>query len=206
MGFSAGSANSPKGAQAEIDKALAPLQTKSGVELSLKRKSVNSLLAREKNGEGKLFYRKGKLRLEMQSPDESLLVLDGKTVWLETKLDKEMGGKTIVSKTSTRSLKKSSTLLTALLENGRLAKEFKLSKRKEENGEVKLDFLPKVADKSEIQTLSLWIDGAGLRKVLYTDDKENEVTFEFGEPMPLDSKSDQLFVYKPPKGAEVTEF
>lgn len=208
LGFSVLAATKAATVQAEIDKALAPLRTKQGVEVSLKRRSVNTLLAREKSGEGRLFYRRGRLRLEMKSPEESLLVLDGKSIWLETKLDKELGGKTIVSKTSAGSFKKSNTLIAALLENKDLLKEFKLKRRRSESGQVLLEFLPKDASKSEIQSLSLWLkDGSsGLAKVQFTDDKENEVSLEFGETKALGVDVDTLFKYVPPKGADVTEF
>lgn len=208
LGFSLIGGAKTGSVQAEIDKALAPLRTKGGVELSLKRKSVNSMLAREKLGEGRLYYRKGLLRLVMKSPEESLLVVDGKTIWLESKLDKEMGGKTIVSKTSAGSLRKSKTLIAALLENRNLTKEFKLKKRKSEEGQVRFDFEPKDTADSEIQSLTVWLTkgGKGLSKVMYTDDKENEVTLEFGSPKALDDDADKLFRYSPPKGADVTEF
>ncbi|MGE0761887.1 MAG: outer membrane lipoprotein carrier protein LolA [Bdellovibrionales bacterium] len=195
----------------EIEQALKPMRQKEGTSVAIKKRTTNSLLGREKKSEGRLYYRRGKLRLELKSPEDSLVILDGKTLWLATKLDEDLGGKTMVTKTSARSLKKSSTLIAALLENQQLLKEFKVSARKTDGEEVHLKFTPRLSD-GEIQDLQLWLNpkAGRLLKVLYTDDKENEVEFTLGEPGSLfsgfDSDPDQIFFYKPPKDAEVTEF
>lgn len=208
MGLSGLTAAKPYAVQSELDKALAPLRTPSGVHLELKRKAINTILEREKSGEGHLYYRKGRLRIEMKSPETSLLVMDGKSLWLESKLDKEMGGKTMVSKTSASSLKKSNTLIAALLENKNILNDFSLKNRKESSEQVLLEFKAREPAKSEVQSLSVWIKnkGTSLSKVQFTDDKENDVTLEFGEPKPLPADSNELFRYVPAKGAEVTEF
>ena len=194
--------------KSEVDRALAPLRQAEGVTVRLKKRSLNSLLAREKTSVGRLHYWKGKLRVETESPDETLLILDGKTLWLVTTLPEDMGGKTLVSKTSAGSFKKSNTFFAALLGEGKLLKEFKITGRATIDDDVHLELAPKVADQSEIQKLDLWLKSKDRRlaKVVYWDDKENEVTYELGEPEKINGDRKALFSYKPPKGAEVTEF
>ncbi len=68
----------------EISQALKPFRVASGVTLGIKKKTVSPLLGREKLSKGKMSYRKGKVRIEMEAPEASLLVMDGKTIWLET--------------------------------------------------------------------------------------------------------------------------
>jgi outer membrane lipoprotein-sorting protein len=197
-----------KSTQDEVDSALASLRQSSGVLVPIKKTSLNSLLGKEKVTEGRLYYWQGKLRLETDAPDETLLVLDGKTLWLATTLPEDMGGKTMVSKTSARSFKKSNTLVAALLENKKLLQEFKLKNRTVSTDEVHLEFVAKNGEASEIQKLDLWLmPSAGrLVKFKYWDDKENEVTFNLGDIKALDGDRKALFSYKPPKGAEITEF
>ncbi len=195
-------------ARSEIDQALKPLRKKEGVTVALKKRSVNSLLAKERISEGKLHFWQGKLRVETQSPDESLLVMDGKTLWLATKLPEEMGGKTLVSKTKARSFKKSNTLFAALLGDGNLFDEFKITDRSTIDEDIRLEMVPKIPESTEIQKLDLWLTTKErkLTKVVYWDDKENEVTFDLGEPKTINGNRQALFSYKPPKDAEVTEF
>jgi outer membrane lipoprotein-sorting protein len=194
--------------KSEIDQALAPLRQEDGVSVPLKKKSVNNLLMKEKNSKGTLHYWRGKLRVETESPDETLLVMDGKTIWVVNKLPEDMGGKTLVSKTNARSFKKSNTFFAALLEDGKLLKEFKVKDRKVIETLILLELVPKSPDDSEIQKLELSLQEPGqrLQKVTYWDDKENEVTFELGVVKSIDGDRKALFSYKPPKDAEVTEF
>lgn len=191
----------------ELEQSLKQLRRKEGAALRLKKRTVNALLGREKNSEGRLYYRKGKLRLELKSPEESLVVLDGRTLWLVTILDKDMGGKTMVTKTSARSLKKSSTLIAALLENTQILKEYKVLDRSVDGDVVHLKLKPKDKD-GEVQDLQLWMNpkSGRLLKVLYLDDKENESFFELGMPEDIEGDPAKLFSYSPPKGAEITEF
>lgn len=195
-------------AKSEIDQALAPLRQENGVSVPLKKKSINNLLMKEKNSKGTLHYWQGKLRVETESPDETLLVMDGKTIWVVNKLPEDLGGQTLVSKTSARSFKKSNTFFAALLEDGKLLKEFKVKDRKVIETMIRLELVPKSPDDSEIQRLELSLQEPGqrLRQVTYWDDKENEVTFELGEVKSIEGDRKALFSYKPPKDAEVTEF
>ena len=206
-GVAAAAKSSAVKVNSEIEQSLKPLRQKDGAALRLKKRTTNSLLGREKNSEGRLYYRKGKLRLELKSPEDSLVVLDGKTLWLVTVLSADMGGKTMVTKTSARSLKKSSTLMAALIENQQILKEFNLSERKATGDDIHLKFTPKNKD-GEIQDLQLWLNpkAGRLKKVLYIDDKENEVEFELGVPEVVEGDPAKLFSYTPPKGAEITEF
>lgn len=215
LGFLAGIAFPVWGAQskalsleAEVNKALAPLRKSAGITVALKKKTVNTLLDKEKTSEGRLHYWQGKLRVETESPEESILVMDGKTLWLAQTLPADMGGKVLVSKTQAKTLKKSSTLFAALLGNGKPLKEFKLKDRRETDKKVHLEFVPKNEDESEIQKLDLWINGPDQRlvQITYWDDKENEVTFELGDIEKIKGDKTKLFSYKPPKDAEITEF
>lgn len=209
LGFTEGTKNAKPAitVTSEVEQSLKSLREKDGAALRLKKRTTNSLLGSEKKSEGRLYYRQGKLRLELKSPEDSLVVLDGKTVWLVTVLSADMGGKTMVTKTSARSLKKANTLIAALIENQKLLKEFELKERQVAGDEVHLTFLPKNSE-GEIQTLQLWLNPKANRllKVAYTDDKENEVEFELGVPEVVEGDPAKLFSYAPPKGAEITEF
>jgi len=204
---SAGPTKATSSVSKDLESALKVYRAKGGVSVGIKKKTVSTLLSREKKSEGKLFYKKGKVRIEMQSPEASLLIMDGKHIWLETKLDEEFGGQIQVSKAKMGPIKKSNTLLAAIFDHQQLLKQFKLSKRKPQGKGVGLVFAPKDPDGGEIQALELWLNEEGrLSKIIYLDDRENETTLELGKPSPLDGGANGLFKYTPPKGAEVTEF
>lgn len=205
---SAGPKKSASDLADEINQALKPFRAAAGVTLGIKKKTVSQLLGREKISKGTLSYRKGKVRIEMESPEASLLIMDGKTIWLETQLDKEFGGTVQVSKTKMGPIKKSNTLLASIFDNQRLTKEYKLVERKEIGEELRLSLEPRKPEGTEIQQLVLWLSSGDrrLKKLVYVDDRENEVTLELEKPKRLEGDLKKIFNYSPPEGAEVTEF
>jgi outer membrane lipoprotein-sorting protein len=200
----AGTAN----AETEVQTILKPFRQGPGVSVSIKKTSKNSLMMTDKTSEGTLRYWKGKLRVDTAAPDEAILVLDGRFLWLANRMPADMGGHWMVSKTTSKNFKKSNSFLAALLENQKLFSEFKLQKRVEKLGTVKLAFVPKKPASSEIQFVEInyLAKEKRLAQIIYRDDRENEVLFAFGVPKALEENRNDLFSYKPPPGAEVTEF
>ena len=202
-------AKKPLTPQQEIQRVLHHYHQAKGVTFAVTKKTHNTLLAmKAKTSEGRLFYSKGKLRFEVSKPEKSLLVMDGKYIWFATKLSKDKGGKVLVSRTGASNFKKGSSVMAALLDRGDLFKTFKVDTQVKDGKDLTVSLVALKPDDTEIQTLDLTIDPDHdrLLKVSYSDDRGNETLYEFGSPHFSKALKASLFVYQPPKGAELTEY
>ncbi|MBX7231780.1 MAG: outer membrane lipoprotein carrier protein LolA [Bdellovibrionales bacterium] len=189
--------------------ALNSLQDPQGLSMSIKKESTNSLLGgKTKVSEGTLYLKKGKLRMELNGTEKTVLVIDASTIWLETRMVQDSGEKIIVNKSKKGVLGKDS-LFEIILNEKNINRHFtQKEKQKLPHGQLHLTYLPKTPNKNEIQNLEVWLaqQNKRIEKIKYQDDKENTVTYTLGEPKKLTQSQDQLFKYIPPKESEVTEF
>ena len=63
-----------------------------GLKLQLKKKVKSGILGKETDSSGELYFSKGNLRLELNKPQKSLLVIDNNDIYFSQKLDKDFGG------------------------------------------------------------------------------------------------------------------
>jgi outer membrane lipoprotein-sorting protein len=186
----------------EVETVMAKYRAAPAIKAKVKKTVVQEVMGMESVSEGEFFFSKGKLRLEISKPDVSLLVYDGKTVWVESRMDEN----TIqVTKLRANELKRSKSVLTALFGKKDILKGFKLIKSSNKDGVKTFVFEPK--DKkpdSEVQQLELRLKSKDLEMVSYKDQLENEVKFEF-QDLTRGEVPAAKFSYKPPKNAEVTE-
>lgn len=196
----------PVSAHVILEASLRPFKGKTGIEIPFQKKTMNTLIGKERKSDGKLFVRSGLFRVEINPPEKSLVVMDGKTLWLENSIEAQQGIKILVTKASSKKLQKTSTVIGAILDSKKILKEFKILKQKKLNDEIEIELAPRKKD-SEIQSLTLrsQVKGHRLTRVTYLDDKENQVEFTLGQPAALSAKSNLLFRYTPPKNAEITE-
>ncbi|HMN69767.1 MAG TPA: outer membrane lipoprotein carrier protein LolA, partial [Bdellovibrionales bacterium] len=186
-----------------VDAVLASYREAQGVSSPVIKTVKQEIMGTETTSDGKFFFSKGKLRLEFKEPEKSLLVFDGKYVWLETYLDE----KTVqVAKMRSNDLKRSKSVLTAVFDKKNVLRDFKNVKTSEKDGRGTYAFEPKnKKTENEVMFLEVALKGKELEKLTYKDNLENQVSFEFkkitrGEVAP------EKFSYKPPKKAEVTEY
>ena len=184
----------------EVESVLASYRKAPAIQAKVKKTVVQEALGTRMESEGEFYFSKGKLRLEMHSPDKTMIVYDGKYVWLESWLDAQ----TIeVTKIKSNSLKKSDSVLAALFERKDILSKFKLVTNKTEDGAKVFGFEPKDKKKTELRYLELSVSGKDLKTVTYKDQLENQVTFEF-EGLSRGEVPVSKFKYKPPKQANVT--
>jgi outer membrane lipoprotein-sorting protein len=201
MSLMAASAGGPGMSAKEVDSVLTKYRTAEAFSAKVKKTVVQEVLGTENIGDGLFFFSKGKLRLEMGEPENTTLVFDGKTIWMETRLD----SKTVeVTKVKTRELKKNDSLLATLFERKDILQTFKMAKASVTEGLRLYAFEPKDKKKTEIRLLEIGLKDKDLARIAYRDDRENKVTFDFTDLVrePVDGSK---FKYKPPKGANVTE-
>ena len=185
----------------DVDAVLTKYRQAEAFRSKVKKTVTQEVIGTETSGDGVFYFSKGKLRLEMSEPENTTLVYDGKTIWMETRLDKDT---VEVTKVKSRDLKKNDTLLAALFERKNILQSFKLISARVD-GELNVySFEPRDKKKTEVRLLDIVLNGKELSQVAYRDDRENKVTFVFTD-LVREPVAAAKFKYKPPKGANVTE-
>lgn len=175
------------------------------VEMSVEKIVKSELLGKETKYLGKIFLAKGKFRWENSTPEETLLVFDGSTIWSVQTPPKELGGSVQVAKGKVDKKTKSNILISSLL-GEELTKNFKVLKEGQEGGlstfEVKA-----LQDDLTVKTLKLSVNtkAGELKEIAYTDDIGNLTTMKFSNIQFKKKENSKLFKYQPPKGAQVSD-
>ena len=185
---------------AEVDAAMAAYRKAPAVEARVKKTIHQEVMNTKNESEGRFYFSKGKLRLDFDRPERSTLVYDGRTVWLESRLDDKH---VQVSRVKSGALRKSNSLMAALFDNKDALKAFRLLTRKEEHGLTKFAFEPRDRKATEVRSLEIALDHQALSAITYRDEMENKVEFQFKD-VRLGPVAAAKFKYQPPKGASVT--
>jgi chaperone LolA len=149
---------------------------------------------------GEIYFAKGKMRLELTTPEKTLLVYDGKMAWQESEFDDGTDKRAIVTKIKAKQLKKGSALLATILGDKDLLTAYKMTVHEIDHYE----FVPKDKKNADISLFKIDVEDRKLKKVAYIDSLENEVSFVF-EDIQEKQIPAKKFQYKPPKGADVSE-
>lgn len=176
------------------------------VEMSVEKSVKSDLLGKETKYQGKIFVANGKFRWENTTPEKTLLVFDGSTIWSEQTPPKEFGGPVQVAKGKVDKKTRSHVLISSLL-GADLEKNFKVLKESKDGDLVKLDVKPLNGEDLTVQNLQVVINpSAGtLSEISYKDDIGNVTTMSFSKVKFLSKSKQSLFKYQPPKDAQVTD-
>jgi outer membrane lipoprotein carrier protein len=192
-----------------IQKVIESYNLSEGVSAKVRKTIKLSLLDDTKISTGKMFFEKGKVRLEINEPEKSIMVVGSGVIWLETEIEGFDGVKKHVTKIQSRDLgRQMRAPLAALFGRKKAWEEFKVDSKKNEGDITYFVLSPKNAKGVEIKSMLVGVDEKKniIRKVSYKDEIENEVIYEF-ENVKLNEKvSESKFDYQPPKGAEVVSF
>lgn len=199
--MAASAAKEAKLSPKDVDAVLNKYRQAEAFKAKVKKTTANEVIGNESTGDGKFYFSKGKLRLEMGEPENTTVVYDGKTIWMETRLDEQTVN---VTKIKSRELKKNDTLLASLFDKKDLLQSFAMTKAREEDGKKIYTFEPKARIKTEVRGLEIALEGKDLQRVTYRDDLENRVSFEFKD-LQRGTIPSAKFKYQPPKGASVTD-
>ncbi|NQZ00832.1 MAG: outer membrane lipoprotein carrier protein LolA [Bdellovibrionales bacterium] len=197
----------PKGDDKPVRDLLQKYKKKGPIKIKLRKLLKSELLATEKVSEGLLKIKKDKLRLEISKPDKSLMVVDGKHIWIEqSALSFEGEASVNVTKFPLTEDAKASAILSILFAEGSELKAFQLLKVSGEKESRTYAYQPKSSD-SEYSDLKIVIqeEEGRILSLSYTDDSENLVTYDFGVTKFKAKVPDKDFNYVPPKGAEVVD-
>lgn len=168
-----------------------------------------SLLEETKKSEGNLHFSKGKIRMEISKPDNSVMVVGGGLIWLETEIEGLDGAKKHVTKIKSKDLDRQMRApLAALFGRKRAWEEFNVDSEEKKDEDISLILSPKQKKSAEISRMSVLVNvkSKTIKSLSYTDDIENEVTYQFSKIKTNVKIPDKKFQYAPPKGAEVVDF
>lgn len=194
----------------EVNEVLAAYRSALAIRAGIKKTVVQEAMGTETIGEGQFYFSKGKLRMDLVTPEKTILVYDGLTVWFESRIESADGkGETVqVTKMKTNKLKRTDSLMATLFEEKDISKTFKFVGSKpvkvDKDGVKVFDFKPIKKDSTEVQFLQIGIKGGNIEHITYRDQVENVVKFEFTN-MIKGAIVAEKFKYTPPKNAEITE-
>lgn len=174
------------------------------VDMAVEKTVKLELQGRETKYQGHIYLANGKFRWENSSPEETLLVFDGTTIWSVQYPPKEFGGAPQVARGLVDKKTKSQILISSLLGDD-LQKNFKVVRELKDGVSAKLEVAPEGSE-LQIQKLELVIDTSKnqLNELSYRDDLGNLITMKFSKINFLKKSDNSKFKYQPPKGAQVT--
>lgn len=186
---------------APVEKVLTRYRRANAVQANVDKKVIQELMGTTTQSQGHFYFSKGKLRLEIVKPERSILVYDGRNIWLESQLDESQ---IQVSHMKAGALRRTDSLMAALFDRKEALSKFKLLKVEKIKGDQVYSFEPKEKKKTDVRYLEVALKGKDIHRILYKDQMENTVSFEFSD---LNQKKvpPAKFHYHPPKGASVTE-
>lgn len=177
------------------------------VEMDVEKLVKLGLLGTEKKSAGKITMSKGRLRMELEGDEKSLLVINSKKFWAVTFPGAEFKDAPVQVITGDMGSKKSqSQSMLSLLTQGGFLKFFNATGvQKGADGESVFFLQPK-KEQTDFKRAQLKVsaDAKEIRELRYWDQRDNETVMafksvKFGNQKP----KDQTFSYTPPSNAEI---
>ncbi len=174
------------------------------VKMAVIKTLKSDLMNKETSHEGRIFLAENRFRWENDKPEKTLLVFDGKLIWSEQTPPPELGGPIQVAKGEVSKNNGAQILISSLV-GGDFTKNFKIKKEVSESLGKRFHLDP-VNKQLNVTKLSVLIDTKKieLKEVSYFDDIGNETHLKFSKIEFVNKANDNLFRYKLPKGAQVT--
>lgn len=193
-------AKSTKPSAKEVDQVLESYRQAPAISAKVKKK-IDTVMGTETESQGEFYFSKGKLRMDIHEPEQTTLVYDGRTFWLESRADEEH---VVVTKMPATNLRRSDSILASLFDSKDVLKAFNLKRTKTENKDTTYDFEPKDKKKADVVSLEIALNGKDIESIKYKDQLDNLVFLQFSDLKRSKVDADK-FTYKPPKGAEITD-
>lgn len=147
-----------------------------------------------------------KIRWETETPEKSLILFDGKTLWTIQYPSEDLGGPVQVMKSKLDEKAKGQLLVRLMTSKDAPSKSFDVLKRTEADGGIRWDLKPKKED-ATVKDFAVTVDASKkyLREIEYRDEIGNKTVLKFGRPEKVKDPGKKLFEAEIPKGAQVTD-
>lgn len=167
-------------------------------------KSVKSnLLGKESIYKGTMYLAPNKFRLNIDEPEKSQIIFDGKTIWSVQYPSKELPGPLQVAKSKLDKNTRKQILISTLLSKGGLKENFKTLKEEKIENTTRVTLTPLKGDLN-LKNLEITLKENKIISLYYIDDVGNSTRMEFEKTEFSNKPANQLFKFKPPKEAQVT--
>jgi outer membrane lipoprotein-sorting protein len=195
-------------------KSLALLNTRyqsaASVDMDVEKTLKLGLLGQERKSKGHVWLSKGRIRMELEGAEKTLLVVNKKHLWAVTFPPAEFKQAVIQVITGDVDSKAAhKQAMAGLLGAGGFLKNFTATGVQiQANGEHDY-FMQPQHDQNEMKRAMLRVspDGQKILSISYWDERDNETGFQFGEPAfskKVDTKeNDKRYNYTPPANADV---
>lgn len=203
-----GPSKTPSTKTTEVARLIQRYKLEAPVKVKIRKRVRSPYLVKEKVSSGVLKLGKGIFRLDLEKPDNSTMVLDGRNIWLETRLDPSMGGEIQVSRFAMNDTRRGNAVFAILFNDHDIQEGFNLTAVKPGKGKSKtFEYEPKkpAADYKKI-SISISSDKKQLVSFSYEDDLENQVIYDFGQTEFKAKIKKWQLEYTPPKGVKPSEF
>lgn len=171
------------------------------------------LLGEERKSSGSMWISEGRIRMELEGNEKSILVVNKKNLWAATYPGAEFPDAPVqVIKGEATSKKGQAKNALSLLSVGGFLRLFKPSEiKKRPDGSKAYTLLPKQGQTSDFKKAQVIVtpDAKAISELTYWDPRDNETQFLFRD-VTFDKKEafgkkfeDKLFDYDPPKNAEI---
>jgi outer membrane lipoprotein carrier protein len=175
------------------------------VKIDTEKKVTSELLGKTTNYQGVISLAEGKFRWENETPEQSLLLFDGETIWNVQYPPKDLGGPVQVAKAKLDKNTKSQILITTLIGKEPITKNFKILNEKTDQDIMTVE-LEALSGDIRVKALSLDVNvkSKQFQKISYKDDVDNTTEITLKKTVFLNKENKDLFKYKIPKDAQVT--
>lgn len=173
------------------------------VTIQLVKTVKSNLLGKETKYKGTVFLATNKFRLNIEEPEKSQVIFDGKTIWSVQYPPKELPGPVQVAKSKLDKNTKKQILLSTLISKDGIKENFKITKEEKVDSGTRISLVP-LKNELNIKTLDVVVKGNKISSISYADDVGNTTFFEFEKTEFSSKSSGQIFKYKIPKDAQVT--
>lgn len=169
---------------------------------------VNSLIGTEKKSKGSIVLSKGRMRMEIVDPTKSIIVIDGKNIWVVDYPKAELKDAPVqVLKGSVKETKGASKSFVGLLAQGAITKYFKvIDAQKDESGR-RVYFMQPTSGSVEFKRsqITLATDEKHIAELCYWDEHDNETKMIFSNVKFDKPVSEETFQFNLPPNADVSQ-
>ena len=203
----------PKTDQQILQEVDAKYQKADAIAMKVDKTLKIGLLGEERKSSGSMWISDGRIRMELESTEKSVLVVNKKNLWAATYPGADFPDAPVqVIKGESTSKKGQSKNALSLLSVGGFLRLFKPSDiKKLADGSKAYTLLPKQGQTSDFKKAQVTVtpDGKAISELKYWDPRDNETQFLFRD-VTFDKKEvfgkkieDKLFDFVPPKNAEI---
>lgn len=192
----------------EVEALIWRYKLEAPVKVKIRKRIQSPYLTKEKVSSGELKLGKNIFRLDLEKPDNSTMVLDGKNIWVEQRLDADMGGEIQVSKFSMNETRRANAIFAVLFDNSQLEEGFKLVSVNSDDKKGKTFVYEPKKQAVDYKQLSISIspEKKQLVSFSYEDELENKVIYDFGKTTFKAKLKKWQLEYTPPRGVKPSEF